>query len=129
MAFNIPELADGLGFATVAMGVFGFAEIIRNLDAGAEMDRDLVQQKITGLMPTKKDLIASAPAIVRGTILGSILRHPAGRRRGNRLVCGLYVREEDRTRIPHGSAAAPSKAWRRPKAPITRRRRPRSSHY
>src|SRR6202051_4210192 len=73
MAFNIPELADGLGFATVAMGVFGFAEIIRNLDAGAEMDRDLVQQKITGLMPTKKDMIDSAPAIVRGTILGSIL--------------------------------------------------------
>ncbi len=63
MAFNIPELADGLGFA----------EIIRNLDAGAEMDRDLVQQKITGLMPTRKDLIDSAPAIVRGTILGSIL--------------------------------------------------------
>src|SRR5467141_2156248 len=73
MAFNIPELADGLGFATVAMGVFGFAEIIRNLDAGAEMDRDLVQQKITGLMPTKKDMIDSFPAIVRGTILGSIL--------------------------------------------------------
>ena len=73
MAFNVPELADGLGFATVAMGVFGFAEIIRNLDAGAEMDRELVQQKITGLMPTKKDLIDSAPAIVRGTILGSIL--------------------------------------------------------
>src|SRR5437660_8827272 len=73
MAFNVPELADGLGFATVAMGVFGFAEIIRNLDAGAEMDRDLVQQKITGLMPTKKDMIDSAPAIVRGTVLGSIL--------------------------------------------------------
>jgi putative tricarboxylic transport membrane protein len=64
MAFNIPELADGLGFATVAMGVFGFAEIIRNLDAGAEMDRDLVQQKITGLMPTKKDLKDSFPAIL-----------------------------------------------------------------
>ena len=73
MAFNIPELADGLGFATVAMGVFGFAEIIRNLDAGAEMDRDLVQQKITGLMPTKKDLVDSSPAILRGTVLGSIL--------------------------------------------------------
>jgi len=73
MAFNIPELADGLGFATVAMGVFGFAEIIRNLDAGMEMSRDLVQQKITGLMPTRKDLIDSAPAIARGTVLGSIL--------------------------------------------------------
>jgi len=70
MAFNIPELADGLGFATVAMGVFGFPEIIRNLDAGAEVNRDLVQQKITGLMPTKKDLV-DTPA--RGTVLGSIL--------------------------------------------------------
>src|SRR6201990_2468164 len=73
MAFNIPELADGLGFATVAMGVFGFAEIIRNLDAGAETDRELVQERVTGLMPTKKDLVDSAPAILRGTILGSIL--------------------------------------------------------
>src|SRR6476469_7974411 len=73
MAFNVPELADGLGFATVAMGVFGFAEIIRNLDAGAEMDRQLVQEKVTGLMPTKQDLKDSAPAILRGTVLGSIL--------------------------------------------------------
>src|SRR6187455_3236232 len=73
MAFNIPELADGLGFATVAMGLFGFAEIIRNLDAGGESDRELVQQKVTGLMPTKKDLIDSTPAILRGTVLGSIL--------------------------------------------------------
>src|SRR2546430_132737 len=84
MAFNVPELADGLGFATVAMGVFGFAEIIRNLDAGAEMDRHLVQQKITGLMPTKKDLIDSTPAIIRGTILGSIL--------GILPVVGIWVR-------------------------------------
>ncbi len=76
MTFDVPELADGLGFATVAMGVFGFAEIIRNLDAGAEMDRELVQQKITGLMPTKKDIIESLPAIFRGTVLGSILGIP-----------------------------------------------------
>src|SRR5438445_1865196 len=73
MAFNVPELADGLGFATVAMGLFGFAEIIRNLDTGGESDRELVQQKVTGLMPTKKDMIDSAPAILRGTVLGSIL--------------------------------------------------------
>src|SRR5258708_15922432 len=47
--------------------------MIRNLGGGAEMERDLVQQKITGLMPTRKDLKDSFPAIVRGTILGSIL--------------------------------------------------------
>jgi putative tricarboxylic transport membrane protein len=37
------------------------------------MDRNLVQQKISGLMPTRKDLTDSAPAIVRGTLLGSLL--------------------------------------------------------
>src|SRR5215218_6775945 len=73
MAFNIPELADGLRFATVAVGLVGFAEIIRNLDTGGEADRELVQQKVTGLMPTKKDMIDSTPAILRGTVLGSIL--------------------------------------------------------
>src|SRR6202048_2743969 len=37
------------------------------------MDRNLVQQKITGLMPTRKDLKDSFPAIGRGTVLGAIL--------------------------------------------------------
>src|ERR1700761_8355059 len=32
MAFDIPELSDGIGFVVVAMGVFGFAEIMRNLE-------------------------------------------------------------------------------------------------
>src|SRR5205809_99128 len=72
MTFDIPELADGIGFANIAMGVFGFAEIIRNLELPPE-SRDIVQAKITGLMPTRKDLIDSAGAIVRGTALGSLL--------------------------------------------------------
>jgi putative tricarboxylic transport membrane protein len=71
MAFNLPELADGIGFVVVAMGVFGFAEILRNLEHA--QDRTLVQSKVTGLMPTRKDLVDSAPAILRGTILGSAL--------------------------------------------------------
>jgi putative tricarboxylic transport membrane protein len=72
MTFDIAELADGIGFANIAMGVFGFAEIIRNLELPAE-SRDIVQAKITGLMPTRKDLIDSSGAIVRGTALGSLL--------------------------------------------------------
>jgi putative tricarboxylic transport membrane protein len=71
MNFDIPELADGIGFVTIAMGVFGFAEIIRNLERVES--RDIVMQKVTGLMPTRADLIQSAPAIGRGTIIGSIL--------------------------------------------------------
>jgi putative tricarboxylic transport membrane protein len=71
MTFEIPELSDGIGFVAVAMGVFGFAEILRNLESPEH--RELVQQKVTGLMPTRADLIAAAPAIGRGTLLGSML--------------------------------------------------------
>jgi putative tricarboxylic transport membrane protein len=72
MTFNIAELADGIGFVVVAMGVFGFAEIIRNLESTTE-SREILNAKITGLMPTLADLKASAPAIGRGTVIGSII--------------------------------------------------------
>src|SRR5206468_1084485 len=68
MAFDVPELADGIGFVVVAMGVFGFAEIMRNLEQTES--RDIVQAKITGLWPTMKDFKDSSGAIARGTILG-----------------------------------------------------------
>src|ERR1051326_5510771 len=32
LSFDIPELADGIGFVVVAMGVFGYGEIMRNLE-------------------------------------------------------------------------------------------------
>jgi putative tricarboxylic transport membrane protein len=69
MAFDIPELADGLQFAVLAMGIFGFAEIIRNLEG--TIDRSIVTARITGLMPTVKDLKDSFGAILRGTTIGS----------------------------------------------------------
>ena len=34
--FGIYELADGIGFVTVAMGMFGLGEIIRNLENEAD---------------------------------------------------------------------------------------------
>src|SRR5437016_9224656 len=72
MTFDFAELADGIGFPNIALGVFGFAELIRNLELPEE-SRELVKAKVTGLMPTRKDLIDSSGAIVRGTALGSLL--------------------------------------------------------
>src|SRR5246127_1091175 len=72
MTFDIAELADGIGFANIAMGVFGFAEIIRNLELPPE-SRDILKRKISGLMPTRQDLIDSSGAIARGTIIGSLV--------------------------------------------------------
>jgi putative tricarboxylic transport membrane protein len=71
MTWGIPEMSDGIGFVVVGMGVFGFGEILRNLEATGT--RDIVQGKISGLMPTLPDLKDSAGAIGRGTVIGSCL--------------------------------------------------------
>jgi len=70
-AFDIPELADGIGFVGVAMGVFGFAEIIVNLEHKGE--RQVFTDKVGRLMPSREEFIESIPAILRGTGLGSVL--------------------------------------------------------
>lgn len=70
-AFNVPELSDGINFVIVAMGVFGFTEVIVNLEMKEK--REVFFKKVTGLWPTKADLKAATPAVLRGTIVGSIL--------------------------------------------------------
>jgi putative tricarboxylic transport membrane protein len=71
-AFKIPELVDGIGFLVVAMGVFGYGEIITNLGKHAS-ERQLVTSRVTGLLPTLQDFKRMVPATLRGTLLGSIL--------------------------------------------------------
>jgi len=69
--FDLPQLADGIGFVVVAMGLFGLGEIIRNLEQ--EETRSVMVTKITGLMPTREDLKRIVAPILRGTLLGSAL--------------------------------------------------------
>jgi putative tricarboxylic transport membrane protein len=69
--FDTPELADGIGFVTVAMGMFGLSEIIRNLEAEAQ--RSVIVAKITSLMPTREDWKRMIAPILRGTVIGCTL--------------------------------------------------------
>ena len=71
-SFDIPELTDGLGFVAIAMGIFGFGEIIANLGQPAE-HREVFTKNVTGLWPTKEDFRNAFPAVLRGTSLGSLL--------------------------------------------------------
>ena len=71
-SFDIPELTDGLGFVGIAMGVFGFGEIIANLGQPAE-HREVFTKDVKGLWPTRQDVKDAFPAVLRGTALGSIL--------------------------------------------------------
>jgi TctA family transporter len=71
-SFDIPELTDGIGFVAIAMGVFGFGEIIANLSRPAE-HREVFTKDVKGLWPSRQDFKEAAPAVLRGTALGSIL--------------------------------------------------------
>ncbi len=69
--FGIIELQDGINFAVVAMGVFGFAEIMSNLELKDQ--RVDITSKVGTLYPNKEEFKEAWPATVRGTALGSAL--------------------------------------------------------
>lgn len=69
--FGIPELADGLPFVAMAMGIFGFGEIIGNLEQGQR--REVFASKVSRLLPSGPEFRRAAPAVLRGTLIGSVL--------------------------------------------------------
>ena len=68
-SFGIYELADGIGFVVVAIGVFAIGEIVSNL--GEPEERTAFISKVMNLFPTKEDLKHSIAPILRGTVLGA----------------------------------------------------------
>jgi len=69
--FDTPQLADGINFVIVAMGMFGIGEIVRNLEH--DESRSLLMKKVSGLMLTKEDFKRIIAPVFRGTVLGSAL--------------------------------------------------------
>ena len=69
--FGITDLEDGVGFAPLAMGLFGIGEILINLEQSE--DFEIFKGKIKGLLPNLEDWSNSIGAIFRGTFLGFFL--------------------------------------------------------
>jgi putative tricarboxylic transport membrane protein len=84
LTFGFAELADGLDFVVLAMGMFGFAEILRNLENPET--RDVVRAKIGRLLPNLADIRQSVWPMLRGTALGAVL----GILPGNGAVLGPF---------------------------------------
>ena len=127
-SFDIPELTDGIGFVAIAMGVFGFGEIIANLGRPAE-HREVFTKDVKGIWPTKQDFKDAYPAVLRGTALGSILGVLPG---GGALLAAFAaytVEKKTQAASPATcpSARATSAASPGRKPPTTPARRPRSS--
>jgi TctA family transporter len=96
-AFGVPELADGINFVVVAMGVFGVAEIARNLET--ERTRSVFVAQIGGLMPSREDWKRMLAPILRGTALGSLLGILPG---GGALLASFAAYSLEKKVSPHG---------------------------
>lgn len=70
--FGLPELAEGIDFIAVVMGLFGLAEIIKNLELKEER-RELLTTSFKGLMLTLADFKASWKPVIRGSVLGCVM--------------------------------------------------------
>jgi putative tricarboxylic transport membrane protein len=85
LTFGLSALTSGIDFAVLAMGVIGFAEVLKNLEAPET--RNLEKAPIGRLLPGREDLKRSAGPIVRGTLLGTAL----GILPGNGAVLGPFA--------------------------------------
>ncbi len=64
-------LTDGVGIVPVALGLFGVAEVLINMEE-TEV-RQLFKSKIAGLLPTRSDWKNSIGAMTRGSVIGFLL--------------------------------------------------------
>ena len=69
--FGITEYSDGLNFVALAVGVFGIAEILKNLEG--DQDRTVLTTSLGTLWPSREDLRRMVAPMLRGTALGSAL--------------------------------------------------------
>ena len=66
--FGRPDLMDGIGFVSVAMGLFAFGEILTNLEGS--LDREVFTTKIGSVLPTAQDWIDCKWTLIRSTLIG-----------------------------------------------------------
>ena len=126
-SFDIPELTDGISFIAIAMGIFGYGEIIANLSQ-AEEERAGLHRQAARPDADQGRLQEHDPRRAARHRARLLARHPAGRRLAAVGLRLLHAREEDQLRPGESrSARATSAASPARSRPTTPARRPRSS--
>ncbi|MCS0496544.1 tripartite tricarboxylate transporter permease [Ancylobacter mangrovi] len=69
--FGLPQLWDGIDFVVIAVGIFAFGEVITSLER--KEIRDALSSPITRLWPSWQDFKDMAPAVLRGSAIGSLV--------------------------------------------------------
>ena len=95
--FDSLQLADGIDFVVVAMGLFGVGEILYNLEE--RHGKPHVPAKVGNVWPSRKDLRQSSGAIGRGSVIGFLLGVLPG---GGAVLSSIvaYAVEKRRSKTP-----------------------------
>ncbi len=122
--FDQRELYGGIDFVSVAVGMFGVAEILRNLEN--EQTRTAIVAKVKNLWPTREDWRRIVGPILRGTGLGAALGVLPG---GGHVLASFtsYAVEKRISKRQQEFGTARSRASPAPSRPTTPPRRRRSS--
>ena len=71
--FHTDTLQDGVGLVPLAMGLFGIAEVLSNVEGELNVEKHVLKTRIAHLFPNRKDWKRAAGPISRGSILGFFL--------------------------------------------------------
>lgn len=69
--FGFSGLWEGIDFLVLAVGFFALGEILASLSS--DSNSPSMTRSIEGLFPTREDFKRATPAVLRGTLLGSVL--------------------------------------------------------
>jgi TctA family transporter len=68
--FDIPELADGIGFSILAVSLFAIPEVVSNL--GQKETREIFASEVSGMIMSWSEFKAILPPALRGTAVGGL---------------------------------------------------------
>jgi putative tricarboxylic transport membrane protein len=70
--FGIPDLLDGVEIVALGLGLFGIAEFMKSVNRLSEVDTRYTNVTLRDLRPTRDEFRRSVPAMLRGTLIGSL---------------------------------------------------------
>jgi putative tricarboxylic transport membrane protein len=70
--FGLLDLYDGVELVALALGLFGIAEFLKSVNRIAPVHTAGTRVRLRDLLPSRSELRQAGPAMVRGTLVGSL---------------------------------------------------------
>ncbi len=70
--FGLTQLDDGIELIALALGLFGIAEFMNSINQSAAINTKYSKVRMRDMRPTAADLKQAFPAMIRGTLVGSL---------------------------------------------------------